>query len=66
MLHVRALEILQCLYEAARRFGTEVRVQAVAAPEAWRGPCFTDVGELAVLAAAQADRGRRLGELPVL
>jgi len=66
VLDVRALEILQRLYEAARRFGTEVRVQAVAAPDAWHGPCFTDVGELAALTAAQADQGRRLGELPVL
>jgi hypothetical protein len=29
--NVRALEILQRLYEAARRFGAEVCVQAVAA-----------------------------------
>ncbi|WP_416956191.1 hypothetical protein [Streptomyces sp. Agncl-13] len=66
VLNVRALEILQRLHEAARRFGTEAHAQAVAAPDAWHGPCFTDVGELAALTAGQADQGRRLGELPVL
>ncbi|WP_210582090.1 hypothetical protein [Streptomyces sp. GESEQ-4] len=62
-LDVRALEVLQRLYEAAQRFGTAVRVEAVAAPDAWNGPCFTDAGELASLAAAQAERGRLLGQL---
>jgi len=65
VLDVRALHVLQCLYEAARRFGTEVCVQVIAAPDAWAGPCFTDAGELADLAAARADRGRPLGQLPV-
>ncbi|MCX5559487.1 hypothetical protein [Streptomyces sp. NBC_00038] len=64
-LDARALEVLQHLYEAAKRFGTEVRVQAIAAPATWNGPCFTDPGELAAVAAAQADRGRLLGQLPV-
>ncbi|MER5227797.1 hypothetical protein [Streptomyces flaveus] len=65
VLDIRALEILQRLYEAAQRFGAEVRVQAIVAPDTWKGPCFTDVGELATLAAAQADRSRPLGQLPV-
>ncbi|MFC7266748.1 hypothetical protein [Streptomyces lutosisoli] len=64
-LNVRALEVLQRLYEAAKRFGTEVRVQAIAAPDTWRGPCFADAGELANVALAEADRGRLLGQLPV-
>jgi hypothetical protein len=34
-------------------------VQAIAAPDTWKGPCFTDSSELAILAAAQADRGQR-------
>lgn len=63
-LDVRALEVLQRLYEAAERFGTAVRVDAIAAPEAWSGPCFTDVGELASVVTAQADQGRLLGQLP--
>ena len=58
VLDVRALEILQRLYEATRRFGTEIRVEAIAAPDAWQGPCFTDTGELASRVAAEADRGR--------
>jgi hypothetical protein len=57
-LDVRALRILECLFEPARRFGTEVRVQAIAAPDGWAGPCFSDAGELADLVAAGADCGR--------
>ena len=41
-LDVRALRILECLFEAAWRFGTEVCVQAIAAPDGWAGPCFSD------------------------
>ncbi|QUC59158.1 hypothetical protein IOD14_21595 [Streptomyces sp. A2-16] len=62
-LDVRALRILECLFEAARRFGTEVRAQAIAAPDGWAGPCFSDAGQLADLVAARADRGRLLGQL---
>ncbi|WP_328976037.1 MULTISPECIES: hypothetical protein [Streptomyces] len=62
-LDVRALRILECLFEAARRFGTEVRVQAIAAPDGWAGPSFSDVGELADLVTARADHGRPLGQL---
>ncbi|WP_405512069.1 hypothetical protein [Streptomyces canus] len=62
-LDVRALRILERLFEAARRFGTEVRVQAIAAPDGWTGPSFSDAGELADLVTARADRGRPLGQL---
>lgn len=65
VLDVRALNGLQRLYEAAQRFGTGVSVEAVAAPDAWSGPCFTEAGELASLVAAEADRGRLLGQLHV-
>lgn len=65
VLDVRALQILERLFEAARRFGTEVSVQAVAAPDAWKGPCFSDAGELAALVSARADHGRPLGQLHV-
>ncbi|WP_405933629.1 hypothetical protein [Streptomyces sp. NBC_00827] len=64
-LDIRALEVLQHLYDAAKRFGTEARVQVITAPAAWKGPCFTAPGELATVAVAQADRGRLLGQLPV-
>jgi sirohydrochlorin ferrochelatase len=62
-LDVRALRILERLFEAARRFGTEVRVRAIAAPDGWAGPSFSDASELADLVAAQADRIRPLGQL---
>ncbi|MFF4787875.1 hypothetical protein ACFY3E_41990 [Streptomyces griseorubiginosus] len=64
-LDIRALRILERLFETARRFGTEVGVQAIAAPDAWDGPCFNDAGELADLVAAHEDRGRPLGQLHV-
>ncbi|TRO56126.1 hypothetical protein [Streptomyces sp. IB201691-2A2] len=64
-LDVRALIVLQRLYGAAQQFGTEVHIQAIAAPATWNGPCFTEAGELAAFAAAEADRGRQLGQLPV-
>ncbi|GGN81348.1 hypothetical protein GCM10011579_067810 [Streptomyces albiflavescens] len=38
VLDVRALTVLQRLYEAAQRFGTEVRVQAIALRPPGRGP----------------------------
>jgi NAD(P)-dependent dehydrogenase (short-subunit alcohol dehydrogenase family) len=66
VLDVRALRVLQCLYEAAQRFGTEVRVQAIAAPDTWKGPCFSDSEELADLVTARADHGRLLGQPPLL
>lgn len=64
-LDVRALHVLQRMYEAARRFGTEVRVEVIAAPDAWKGPCFSDAGELADLAMARTDHGRLLGHFPL-
>jgi hypothetical protein len=56
---------VQRLYEAAQRFWTEVRIRAIAAPDAWNGPCFSEAGERGALVAAEANRGRQLGELPV-
>jgi hypothetical protein len=56
---------MQRRYEVARRFETDARVHAIAAPGTWKGLGFTDVGELATLAAAPADPGRLLGRLPV-
>lgn len=64
-LDIRALRILEHLFEAARRFGTEVGVQAITAPDTWDGPCFNDAGELADLVTAHADRGRPLGQLHI-
>ncbi|MGW1364948.1 hypothetical protein ACWCQP_47075 [Streptomyces chartreusis] len=62
-LNVRTLEILQRLYEAAQRFGTEVSFRVIVAPDGWSEDCFNDAGELAALAQAAADRGRPLGQL---
>ncbi|MFF4846200.1 hypothetical protein [Streptomyces collinus] len=64
-LDIRALDVLQRFYEAAGRFGTTVRLEAVAAPDSWSGPCFDEAGELAALVSARADHGRRLGQLPL-
>ncbi|AWN24837.1 hypothetical protein DKG71_00375 [Streptomyces sp. NEAU-S7GS2] len=63
-LDARALEHLQCLYEAARKFGTTVALEPIVTPPTWTGQSFKDTGELATVAAAQADQGRALGELP--
>ncbi|MFF7415430.1 hypothetical protein [Streptomyces lydicus] len=63
-LDTRALETLQRLYEGASKFGTTVTLQPVVPPSTWRGPTFHDAGELAAVAAAGAEQGRRLGELP--
>ena len=65
VLDVRALKILQRLYGAAQRVGTGVRVEVVAAPDAWSGPCSTEAGEMASLVATEADRARLLGQLHV-
>ncbi|MEU3743514.1 hypothetical protein AB0E78_41535 [Streptomyces sp. NPDC032198] len=62
-LDARALETLQTLYTAAGKFGTSVNLAAVVAPEHWQGPVFSDGGELARRAAADADRRRPLGQL---
>ncbi|MFD4716017.1 hypothetical protein ACFWN5_41080 [Streptomyces sp. NPDC058430] len=64
VLDVSSLAVLNRLYEAARRFGTRVEWNAALAPDTWRGEAFEDTGELARLAAAAADRGRPLGQLP--
>ncbi|MFD8079214.1 hypothetical protein ACFV3E_42070 [Streptomyces sp. NPDC059718] len=63
-LDPRALNILSRLFEAARRYGTNVTMEAVARPDAWRGPCFTDA-EVAAALAIQADDARPLGHLPL-
>ncbi|MGW1611686.1 hypothetical protein ACWCQZ_20085 [Streptomyces sp. NPDC002285] len=60
----KALGALQTLYEAARRFGTHVQIEATVAPDDWQGPVFDDDSELARLASARTDQPRRLGQLP--
>lgn len=64
-VNVRALEVLQQLYDSAGRFGTEVRLEAVAAPPSWQGPVFHDENDLAALVVARADQGRPLGQLHI-
>lgn len=63
-LDTRALDVLQCFFDAAGRFGTTVRLDVVAAPASWSGLSFSEAGELAALVSARADRGRTLGQLP--
>ncbi|MGY5060691.1 hypothetical protein ACWDFR_42625 [Streptomyces sp. 900105755] len=57
---------LQTLFEAARRYGTDVRLEHAPAPAWWTAPVFTADAEVTALLATQADEGRRLGELPVV
>ncbi|MGW1496395.1 hypothetical protein [Streptomyces sp. NPDC002402] len=64
-LDVRALEVLQQLYESSSRFGTQVHLEAVAAPPSWQGPLFHDENDLAALVVARADQGRPLGQLHI-
>ncbi|MCX4682082.1 hypothetical protein OG413_43660 [Streptomyces sp. NBC_01433] len=64
-LDIRALDVLQQLYDAARRFSTEVHLEPVAAPSTWEGPTFTADGDVAALLAARADQGRALGQLHI-
>jgi hypothetical protein len=64
-LDVRALEVLQQLYDSSSRFGTEVRLEAVAAPLLWQGPVFQEENDLAALVVARADQGRPLGQLHI-
>ncbi|MFF1713171.1 hypothetical protein [Streptomyces sp. NPDC058268] len=62
-LDVRALEILQQMYDAASRFGTEIFLDPVAAPPTWQGPTFTTDSDLAALVDVRANRNRALGQL---
>jgi hypothetical protein len=57
---------LQTLFAAARRYGTDVRLEHAPAPAWWTGPVFTADAEVTVLLVTKADEGRRLGELPVV
>ncbi|MCX4581134.1 hypothetical protein OHB41_50180, partial [Streptomyces sp. NBC_01571] len=59
------LGVLQTLFDAARTYGTEVRLAPVPVPEWWRGSVFTSDSEIAALLRAQADAGRPLGHLPL-
>ncbi|MGW6145416.1 hypothetical protein [Streptomyces sp. NPDC055140] len=59
-------EVLNRLFEAARRFGTRVEWNTALAPGSWREEAFEDTGELARLAPAAADKGRPLGQLPAV
>ncbi|MCT9094258.1 hypothetical protein N4G70_36275 [Streptomyces sp. ASQP_92] len=64
-LNPRAVEILQMLYVAARRFGTEVRLDITSVPATWNGDSSTGAGELAALAVVHTDRTWPLGQLRI-
>ncbi|MET9393683.1 hypothetical protein ABZY20_25285 [Streptomyces sp. NPDC006624] len=63
-LDARALQILQSLYDASNRFGTEVRLEPIDAPPAWQGPTFADDSDVAAIITARSDQDRPLGQLP--
>ncbi|MFI1700302.1 hypothetical protein ACH419_30570 [Streptomyces bobili] len=65
VLDLAGLQKLQILFDAARTYGTEVRLAPAPVPAAWAGPVFTRDSELNVVLAAQADQGRALGQLPL-
>ncbi|WP_139063490.1 hypothetical protein [Streptomyces zinciresistens] len=62
-LDARALQILQSLYDASNRFGTEVRLEPIDAPPAWQGPTFADDSDVAAIITARSDQDRPLGQL---
>ncbi|MFF8196694.1 hypothetical protein ACF05L_38900 [Streptomyces bobili] len=57
--------MLQTLFDVARVHGTEVRFTPVAVPAHWNAPVLQTGPNVAALLEAQADRGRRLGHLPL-
>ncbi|MFE2579340.1 hypothetical protein [Streptomyces sp. NPDC059378] len=57
------LNTLQALFDAARAFGTDIRLQAAPVPSGWTGPSFVSDVEVAALLDAKADEGRPLGRL---
>ncbi|WP_406364614.1 hypothetical protein [Streptomyces sp. NBC_00645] len=57
--------MLQTLFSVARVHGTEVRLIPVAVPAHWNGRVLKGGPDAAALLEAQADRGRRLGHLPL-
>lgn len=63
-LDARALDILQRLYDAASRFGTEVQIEVAEVHAAWQGASFTDAGSLAALLPSRPEQVRALGQLP--
>ncbi|MER5387241.1 hypothetical protein ABT040_44680 [Streptomyces sp. NPDC002688] len=58
---------LQTLFEAAKMFGTDIRLEPAPVPTWWTGPSFTSDAQVAALLAlaAKADEGRPLGQLPI-
>ncbi|MFD8725273.1 hypothetical protein ACFV2H_46870 [Streptomyces sp. NPDC059629] len=64
-LDLAGVQMLQTLFDVARVYGTEVCLTPVAVPAYWDGPAFTRGPDVAALLEAQADRDRRLGQLPL-
>ncbi|MCX4993477.1 hypothetical protein [Streptomyces sp. NBC_00568] len=62
-LDLAGLHVLQALFDAAHKHGTEVHLAPVAVPESWAGPVFARTAEMATLLETQADQGRPLGQL---
>ncbi|MFM9812888.1 hypothetical protein ACKI16_30795 [Streptomyces scabiei] len=65
-LDLAGLQLLQALFDTARVYGTEVSLTPVAVPAYWEGPAFTRGPDVDALLEVQADRGRPLGQLPLV
>ncbi|MER5916516.1 hypothetical protein ABT124_40560 [Streptomyces sp. NPDC001982] len=55
---------LNTLFEAARTFGTKVRLAPARVPAGWAGASFTGDHDMTALLKEQTDQGRPLGQLP--
>ncbi|MEV6119464.1 hypothetical protein AB0M23_02875 [Streptomyces sp. NPDC052077] len=64
-LDLTTLAKLQTLLDAARTFGTDIRLEPAPVPTWWTGSSFTSDADVAALLATKADEGRPLGQLPM-
>lgn len=62
-LDLTTLGKLQTLFDAARRFGTEIHIAPAPVPTGWAA--FGSDAEVAALLTAKADKRRPLGQLPI-
>ncbi|MFD5952112.1 hypothetical protein ACFWAZ_39920 [Streptomyces collinus] len=65
-LDLAGLQLLQALFDTARVHGTEVRLTPGAVPAYWESPAFTREPDVDAPMEAKADRGRPLGQLPLV
>lgn len=65
ILDLTTVAKLQTLFDAAKTFGTDIRLEPTLVPTGWTGPSFASDTAVAGLFTAQTDEGRPLGQLPV-